>query len=125
MVKITRPFSYDLNQIPYDYKVEVTNRFKGLDLVVRVPEELWTEVHNTTGGSEQNHPKTKRNARKFTQLYSNDLDTFFSCYVQRVYKHFFKKNHKNFLRQGKEKVGRIERVALKHTHYPCVKLDNP
>ena len=37
---------YDLNQIPYDYTMEVTNRFKGLDLIDRVPEELWTEVHN-------------------------------------------------------------------------------
>ena len=45
--KTTRPFSYDLNQIPYDYTVEVTNRFKGLDLIVRVPDELWLEVHNT------------------------------------------------------------------------------
>ena len=44
--KITRPFRYDLNQIPYNYTVEVMNRFKGLDLVDRVPEELWTEVHN-------------------------------------------------------------------------------
>ena len=42
----TRPFRYDLNQIPYDYRVEVTNRFKGLDLKDRVPEELWTEVCN-------------------------------------------------------------------------------
>ena len=39
-----RPFKYDINQIPYDYTVEVTNRFKGLDLIDRVPEELWTEV---------------------------------------------------------------------------------
>ena len=45
--KTTRPFRYDLYQIPYDYTVEVMNRFKGLDLVNRVPEELWTEVHNT------------------------------------------------------------------------------
>ena len=44
--KNTRSFRYDLNQIPYDYMVEVTNRFKGLDLIDRVPEELWTEVHN-------------------------------------------------------------------------------
>ena len=44
--KITRPFRYDLNQILYDYTVKVTNRFKGLDLVDRVPEELWTEVSN-------------------------------------------------------------------------------
>ena len=42
-----RPFRYDLSQIPYDYIVEMTNRFKGLDLVDRVPEELWTEVHDT------------------------------------------------------------------------------
>ena len=42
--KTTRPFRYDLNQIPYDYTVKVTNRFKGLDLIDRVPEELWTEV---------------------------------------------------------------------------------
>ena len=44
--KTTRAFRYDLNQIPYDYRVEVTNRFKGLDLIDRVPEELWTEVHD-------------------------------------------------------------------------------
>ena len=43
--KTTRAFRYDLNQTPYDYTVEVTNRFKGLDLIDRVPEELWTEVH--------------------------------------------------------------------------------
>ena len=44
--KTTRPFRYNLNQIPYDYTVEVTNRFKGLDLIDRVPEELWTEVRD-------------------------------------------------------------------------------
>ena len=44
--KTTRSFWYDLNQIPYDYTVKVTNRFKGLDLLNRVPEELWMEVHN-------------------------------------------------------------------------------
>ena len=44
--KTTRPFRYDLNQIPYDYTVEVRNRFNGLDLIDRVPDELWTEVHD-------------------------------------------------------------------------------
>ena len=44
--KPTRAFWYDLNQIPYDYTVEVTNNFKGLDLIERVPEELWTEVRD-------------------------------------------------------------------------------
>ena len=42
----TRPFRYDLNQIPDDYTVEVRNRFKGLDLINRVPNELWTEIHD-------------------------------------------------------------------------------
>ena len=44
--KTTRPFRYDLSHIPYDYTVKVTNRFKELDLIDRVPEELWMEVHN-------------------------------------------------------------------------------
>ena len=44
--KTTRPFRYDLNQVPYDYTVEVRNRFKGLDLIDRVLEELWTEVRD-------------------------------------------------------------------------------
>ena len=44
--KMTRPFRYDLNQIPYDYIVAMMNRFKGLDLADRLPEELWTEVHS-------------------------------------------------------------------------------
>ena len=44
--KTTRPFRYDLNQIPYDYTVEVRKKFKGLDLIDRVPDELWMEVHD-------------------------------------------------------------------------------
>ena len=44
--KSNRPLRYDLNQIPYDYTVEVRNRFKGLDLIDRVPDELWMEVHD-------------------------------------------------------------------------------
>ena len=55
--KTTGPFRYDLNQIPYDYTVEVTNIFKGLDLLDRAPEELWMEVHR--GGRDQNHPQVK------------------------------------------------------------------
>ena len=45
-IGVSRPCRYDLNQIPYNYTVKVTNRFKGLDLIDRVPEELWTEVHD-------------------------------------------------------------------------------
>ena len=47
MEETTRPFRYDLNQIPYDYTVEVRNRLKGQDLIDRVPDELWMEVHDT------------------------------------------------------------------------------
>ena len=46
MGKTTRPYRYDLNHIPHDYTVEVIDRFKGLDLIDKVPEELWTEVHD-------------------------------------------------------------------------------
>ena len=45
-MKTIKPFGYDLNQIPYDYTVEVTNRFKGLHLIDRMPDELWTEVRD-------------------------------------------------------------------------------
>ena len=59
--KTTRPFRYDLSQFPYDYTVEVTNRFKGLDLIDREPEELWTEVHDTVqeAGVKTIHKKRK------------------------------------------------------------------
>ena len=56
--KTTRPFRYDLNQIPYDYTVEVTNRFKGL-YQIRVPEELWMEVHDTVQEAMIKIPKKK------------------------------------------------------------------
>ena len=58
--KTTRPFRYDLNQIPYDYTVEVRNRFKGLDLIDRVPDEQWMEVpDNCIGDRDQDHPHGK------------------------------------------------------------------
>ena len=58
--KTTRPFGYDLNQIPYDCTVEVTDRFKGLDLVYRVPEKLWMEVHDIVQEAViKNHPQEK------------------------------------------------------------------
>ena len=47
MGETSRSFRYNLNQIPYNYTVEVTNKFKGIDLIDRVPEELWMDVHNT------------------------------------------------------------------------------
>ena len=61
--KTIRPFRYDLNQIPYDYTVEVTNRFKGLDLN-RVPEELWMEVHYIVQEATTKIIPRKRNAKR-------------------------------------------------------------
>ena len=60
----TRPFRYDLNQIPYDYTLEVTNRFKGLDLVDRVTEQLWTEVCNIIQETVTKTIPGKRNGRR-------------------------------------------------------------
>ena len=62
--KSTRPFRYDLNQIPYDYTVEVRNRSKGLDLRDRVPDELWYEVRDILQETEIRQSSWKRNAKK-------------------------------------------------------------
>ena len=62
--KTTRPFRYDLNQIPYNYTVEVRNRFKGLDLIDRVPDELWTKVCNIVQETGIETIPKKRNAEK-------------------------------------------------------------
>ena len=62
--KTTRPFRYDLNQIPYDYTVEVRNRFNGLDLIDRVPDELWRGVHDILQETEIKTIPKKRNAKK-------------------------------------------------------------
>ena len=62
--KTTRPFRYDLSQIPYDYTVEVTIRFKGLDLIDRVPEELWTEDHDIVQEAVIKTIPRKRNAKR-------------------------------------------------------------
>ena len=61
----TRPFRYVLNQIPYDYRVEVRNRFKGLDLIVRVPDELWNEVRDIV---QETGIKTIPMEKKFKKL---------------------------------------------------------
>ena len=53
------PFRYDVNQIPDDYTVENRNRFKGLDLIDRVPDELWMEIHDIVQETDQDHPQEK------------------------------------------------------------------
>ena len=71
--KTTRPFRYDLNQIPYDYAVEVRNRFKGLDLIDRVPDELWTEVRDIVQETGINTIPMEKKCKKAKWLFEEAL----------------------------------------------------
>ena len=87
--KTARPFRYDLNQIPYDYTLEVRNRFKGLDLIDRVPEELWMEVCDIIQGAGIKTIPRKRNAKRQN-----------GC-LRRTYNSYEKKRNKRQRRKGK------------------------
>jgi len=71
--KPTRPFRYDLNQNPDNYTVEMTNKCKGLDLIDRMPEELWTEIHNTVQEAMIKIISKKKNCKKAKWLSEEDL----------------------------------------------------
>ena len=87
--KTSRPFRYDLNQIPYDYTVEVRNRFNGLDLMDRVPEELWMEVCDIVQEAViKTIPKKKKCKRQ-------------NGYLRKAYKSCEKKKSKKQRRKGK------------------------
>ena len=73
--KTTRPFRYDLNQIPYDYTVELRNRFTGLDLIDRVPDELWTELHDIVQETGIKIIPQKKKCKKAKRLSEEDLQT--------------------------------------------------
>ena len=73
VARTTRPFRYDLNQISYDYTVEVRNRFKGLDLIDRVPDELWDEVPDTVREAEIEPIPKKKKCKKAKWLSEEDL----------------------------------------------------
>ena len=64
VAKTIRPFRYDLNRIPYDYTVEVRNRFKGLDLIDRVPDELWMEIHDIVQGDRDQDQSQEKEMQK-------------------------------------------------------------
>ena len=81
--KTTRPFRYDLNQIPYDYTVEVRNRFKGLDLIDRVPDELWTEVHDIVQEAEIKTIPKKKKCKKVKWLSEDALQIAMKREVKR------------------------------------------
>ena len=71
--KTTRPFRYDLNQIPYDYTLEVTNRFEGLDLVDRVSEELWPELCNIAHDEVTKTVPQEKKCQKAKRLFEEAL----------------------------------------------------
>ena len=73
--KTTRPFRYDLNQISYDYTAELTNQFKGLDLIDRVPEELWMEVCNIVQEAVIKTIPKKKKCKKAKWLFEEGLQT--------------------------------------------------
>ena len=73
--KTTRPLRYDLNQIPCDHTVEVMNRFKGLDLVDRMPEELWTKIHNIVKEVVTKTIPKKKKCKKAKWLFEEGLQT--------------------------------------------------
>ena len=73
--KTTRPFRYDLNQIPYDYTMEVRNRFKGLDLIDRVPDEQWNEVRDIIREARIKTIPKKKKCKKAKRLSEEDLQT--------------------------------------------------
>ena len=73
--KTTRPFRYDLNPIPYNYTVEVRNRFRGLDLIDRVPEELWTEVRDIVQETGSKTIPKKKNCKNAKWLSEEPLQT--------------------------------------------------
>ena len=75
MGKTTGPFSYDLNQIPYDYTAEVRNRFKGLDLIDRVPDKLWTEVRDIVQETGSKTTPKKKKCKKAKWLSQEGLQT--------------------------------------------------
>ena len=75
MGKNTKPFRYNLNQIPYDYTVEVRNRYKGLDLIDRVPDELWTEVHDIVQKTEIKTIPMEKKCKKAKWLSGEALQT--------------------------------------------------
>ena len=86
--KATRPFRYDLHQISYNYTVEVTNKFKGLDLIDRVPEELWTKVHHIIQEAViKTIPKKKKRSAhlnaEFQRIARRDMKAFLSGPMQR------------------------------------------
>ena len=109
MGKTTRPFRYDLNQIPYDYTVEVRHRFKELDLIGRVPEELWTEVRDILQEAGIKTIVKKKKCKKAKRLSEEALQIIVK---RREVKGREEKERYNHLNEEFEKIERRNKKAF-------------
>ena len=106
--KITRPFKYDLNQIPYDYTVEVRNRSKGLDLIDRVPDELWMEVRDIVQETGIETIPKKKKCKKTKWLSEEALPI---AVKRREAKSKGEKERYTLLNAGLQRIARRERIS--------------
>ena len=107
--KTARPFRYDLNQIPYDYTVEVRNRFKGLDLIDRVPEELWPEVRNIVQETGIKTMPKKKKCKKAKWLSEEALQI---AVKRREVKNKGEKERYTHLNAEFQKIARRDKIAF-------------
>ena len=118
--KTTRPFRYDLNEIPYDYAVEVRNRFKGLDLIDRVPEKLWTEVCAIVQETGSKTIPKKKKCKKAKWLFGEGLQIAVkrrevkSKGEKERYKHICTSN---FLKINRELILKVIKAKSQHLFY--------
>ena len=117
--KTTRPFRYDLNQIPYDDTVEVRNRFKGLDLIDRVPDELWVEVRDTVPETEIKNIPKKKKCKKAKQLSEEVLQT---AVKRREAKSKGEKERYKHLNAGFQRIARRDKKAFLNDQ--CKKIED-
>ena len=107
--KTARPFRYDLNQIPCDYKVEVRNRFKGLDLIDRVPDELWTEVRDTVQETGIKTIPMEKKCKKAKWLSGEALQI--AVKRREVKSKGEKERYKDLMQRSKEEQGEIRKSS--------------
>ena len=117
--KTTRPLRYDLNQITYDYTVEVRNRFKGLDLIDRVPDELWMEIHDIVQEATIKTIPKKKKCKKAKQLSEEVLQT---AVKRREAKSKGEKERYKHLNAGFQRIARRDKKAFLNDQ--CKKIED-
>ena len=119
--KTTRPFRYDLNQIPYDDIAEVRNRFKGLDQIDRVPDELWTEVHDILQETEIKTIPKKKKCKKAKWLSEEALQI---AVKRREAKSKGEKERYTHLNTEFQRIGRRDKKAFLNDQYKEIEENN-